>query len=82
MSDSLEQATLTPLELAQAAAKAVDAYDRILASDDPGTQMQAYTGHVGERRANAAVLAGNLALVSIAEDLHFMTEILRADMAE
>ena len=66
---------LSALEMALNCARSVqiyaDAQDR-----DPVTS---HISHLGERGHQAAQLAGNLALVSIAEDLHRLAEKLFAD---
>lgn len=61
-----------PLDMARNAATAVlryaDAQER-----DP---LRSHLQHFGERGHQSAVLAGNMALVSIAEDLHRIADLL------
>jgi len=68
-----EQArTLTPLEMAQNAAAAVARYAELQATDP----VQSHVLHAGESGRNAAQVAGSMALVSIAEDLHWLVAIM------
>jgi hypothetical protein len=63
---------LTPLEMAQNAAAAVARYASHEATDPLGS----YVAHTGQRGHDAAQLAGQMALVSIAEDLHYLVAIM------
>ena len=70
---------LTPLEMARNAAAAVLRYADHQAADP----VQAYIAQSGERAHSAAQLAGCMALVSIADDLHRITEkLLEVDELE
>jgi hypothetical protein len=62
---------LTPLEMAQNCAAAVARY----AEHSERDQLSAFINQTGERGHATAQLAGNLALVSIAEDLHRIVAI-------
>jgi hypothetical protein len=65
---------MTPLEMARNAAHAVEVYATFQQTD----QLGAYLGHVGERGKAAAETAACMAMVSIAEDLHAIAELLGA----
>jgi hypothetical protein len=60
------------LDMARTAAANVHVY-AVAQDADP---LMAHIHHLGERGHQAAELAGRLALVSIAEDLHAITEAL------
>ena len=70
MSDSLE--VLTPLEMARNCVAVVARAAEFQEQDPVG----AYAAKAGSQGAQAAELAAQLALVSIAEDLHRMVEAL------
>lgn len=66
---------LTPLDMARNLIAAVERYARFLDSG-PDAELQAYVRGYGERQANAAQLAAQLALVSIAEDVHRVVGVM------
>lgn len=68
---------LTPLELAQNCAAAVARYAHGSVRDPLGSLIE----RGGEKGHAAAQLAGNLALVSIAEDLHRIVAIMTGEAA-
>jgi sulfite reductase beta subunit-like hemoprotein len=63
---------LSPLEMAQNCAAAVGRYAEFTDREP----IQAHVMHAGEQGHQAANLAGNMALVSIAEDLHRIAAVL------
>jgi sulfite reductase beta subunit-like hemoprotein len=63
---------LSPLEMAQNCAAAVNRYAEFTDREP----IQAHVMHAGEQGHQAASLAGNMALVSIAEDLHRIAAVL------
>jgi hypothetical protein len=67
-----DRRTLTPLEMAQNAAAAVFRYGERGVRDPLGSLAE----KGGERAHAAAQLAGAMALVSIAEDLHYLVAIM------
>jgi hypothetical protein len=69
---------LTPLEMAQNCAAAVGRYAEHGVRDPLGSLV----ARSGDRGHAAAQLAGNLALVSIAEDLHRVVAIMTGEAAE
>jgi|HubBroStandDraft_3_1064219.scaffolds.fasta_scaffold00345_9 hypothetical protein len=66
------QRVLTPLEMAQNCAAAVARY----AEQQDTDPMGSYVNHAGTLGHQAAQLAGNMALVSIAEDLHRIVAVM------
>jgi len=66
---------LTPLDMARNLAASVQRYARQSQAD----QLSAMLNHTGEASHAAAQLAGNLALVSIAEDLHRVVGVMLGD---
>jgi hypothetical protein len=68
---------MTPLEMAQNAARAVETYAKAL-NDDP---VAAHIARVGERSKVAAETAACLALVAIAEDVRRIADLLIAGPA-
>jgi hypothetical protein len=69
---------LTPLEMAQNCAAAVSRY----ASYQDRDPMGSYVSRAGQQGHATAELAGNLALVSIAEDLHRVVAIMTGEAAD
>lgn len=67
---------VTPLEMAQNAARAVLRYAGRQESDP----LQSYIQHDGAAGQQAAALAGNMALVSIAETLAALVELLQQEV--
>jgi hypothetical protein len=65
-----------PLAMARNLAHRVYLYAEALKDPDPEKQMDAMVGGFGERAHQSAQLAANLALVSIAEDLHTIRLVL------
>jgi hypothetical protein len=65
----------TPLEMAQNAARAVLRVAHYQGRDPLGS----YLDHAGERGHDAAHLAGAMALVSIAEDMHRIVAIMTGE---
>jgi hypothetical protein len=65
-----------PLDMARNAAAAVLRYAQAADTDDPQQQLDAYVFQFGQRQHSAANLAGQMALVSIAQDLHRIVNIM------
>jgi hypothetical protein len=65
-------APITPLEMAQNAAAAVRDYSEHLKHDPAGARI----AYAGERGMAAGQMAGYMALVSIATDLHRLVELI------
>jgi hypothetical protein len=69
---------LTPLEMAQNCAAAVGRYAERGVRDPLGSMLE----RGGDKGHAASQLAGNMALVSIAEDLHRIVAIMTGEAAE
>jgi hypothetical protein len=67
---------LSPLDMAGNLAAKVQAYAEALNDDDPDRRLQAQIAQAGERAHAGAQLAANLALVSIAQDLHQVAQAI------
>jgi hypothetical protein len=65
-----DELPLSALEMARNCLANVERIARVQASDDPDVQLQAFVHHLGARGQQAAQLAGQMALVSLAEDAH------------
>jgi hypothetical protein len=65
-----DELPLSALEMARNCLANVERIARVQASDDPDTQLQAFVHNLGSRGQQAATLAGQMALVAIAEDMH------------
>lgn len=59
----------TPLEMAQTGAGFVAKVAELQASDDPDVQIQMHINKTGKQAMDTAIVAGMMALVSIAESL-------------
>ena len=70
--DNGARADLTPLQMALNCVRHVLAFAD--AADTEEGQLTAYVNKYGERQHHAAETAAHLALVSIAEDVHRITE--------
>ena len=70
------RAHLTPLEMAVNLAAAVQGYADALNHPDPDRRLQAQIAQAGERAHAGAQLAANLALVSIAQDVHALRRVM------
>jgi hypothetical protein len=73
---------LTPLEMARNLAARVHGYAEALNDPDTDRRLQASIAQLGERAHTGAQLAANLALVSIAEDLHRIVGIMTGHVDE
>jgi hypothetical protein len=71
-----QEARLSPLEMAVNLAAAVQAYAEALNHPDPDRRLQAQIAQAGERAHSGAQLAANLALVSIAQDVHALRRVM------
>jgi hypothetical protein len=71
-----DELPLSALEMARNCLANVERIARVQASGDPDVQLQAFVHHLGARGQAAAQLAGQMALVSIAEDLHYLVSIM------
>ena len=67
---------LSPLDMAANLAAKVQQYAEALSDPDPDRRIQAQIAQAGERAHTGAQLAANLALVSIAQDLHWAVQLL------
>ena len=74
------QARLSPLEMAVNLAAQVQAYAEALNHTDPDRRLQATIAQAGERAHAGAQLAANLAIVSMAQDLHRVVGIMTGNV--
>jgi len=65
-------ADLSPLAMARRLVDSIPALARYIKHDELG----AYIDHAGDRAFSAAQLAAHLAIVSLAEDVHTITQVL------
>jgi hypothetical protein len=72
MSDQTQAPEVTPLDMAVNLARHVAAYGET-AHADP---LTAHVNHYGARQAASAEVAAHMALVSIAQDIHRIRELL------
>ena len=72
---------MTSLEMARNLAQSVDAIARYVEDGGPDAEIQAHVRGLGPRQHANAELAGYLALVSIAEDLHRIADVLTREPA-
>lgn len=77
-----QPAPLTPLEMARNLAARVRGYADALNDPDTDRRLQATIAQLGERAHTGAQLAANLALVSIAEDLHRVVGVMTGHLDE
>jgi hypothetical protein len=67
---------LSPLDMARNLVRSVGAIARYVETGGPDAEIQAHVRGLGPRQHEAAKLAANLALVSIAEDLHRALDVM------
>jgi hypothetical protein len=75
-----DQARLSPLEMALNLAAQVQVYAEALNHSDPDRRLQATIAQAGERAHAGAQLAANLAVVSMAQDLHRVVGIMTGNV--
>lgn len=67
---------ITPLEMARNLTRSVGSIARYVEDGGPDAELQAHVRGLGPRQHATAKMAGHLALVSIAEDLHRIADTL------
>lgn len=71
---------LSPLEMALNLAAQVQVYAEALNHPDPDRRLQATISQAGERAHAGAQLAANLAIVSMAQDLHRVVQVMTGNL--
>jgi hypothetical protein len=74
--DQAARERLSPLDMARNLVDTIERLSRYLDEGGPEAEIQAHIGGYGARQAHAATMAAQLALVSIAEDVHRVVGVM------